>query len=187
MLLLRRADLVATRGTAWVSRAIRVCTRSRGEPPTVVNHVGIITVAGPLNSAQLTEAIAHVVERGLFDAYHGRDQVAVFRCKALTDIERDVAAEKARSYIGRDYGYVKIAAHLFDYGLSRLFHRDTYLARRLARMDKSPMCSWLDEHAFAVVRRFFGVPFGTAEPDDLWDYVTAHPDEWECVLPLSQL
>ena len=39
-------DIFFTRGTGWLSGAIRKLTRSRGEPPTIANHVGLIGYPG---------------------------------------------------------------------------------------------------------------------------------------------
>lgn len=50
-------DVFMTRGQGFVSRAIRIFTRTIGEKRTRVNHVGIIVSAGILKTSKEVEAL----------------------------------------------------------------------------------------------------------------------------------
>ena len=108
--------------------------------------------------------------------------VAVFRPTDLNDEEKARIVAKANGYVGRRYGWVKIATHLLDWGL-----KGAYVFRRLTADDDYPICSWVVAHAYLTADRTFGVPAGAANPDDIWDYVVAHPDEFIQVRDLVPL
>ena len=184
---LKPADIVLTRGRGLVSRLIRLCTRRIGESRTKVNHVGVVVQRGLLRDAVIVEALSRVVEHRLAEQYgDGRSDVAVYRCRPLTELQRLAVAEAARDYVGRRYGYLKIALHSLDWLL-----QGAYVFRRLGRMDRYPICSWLVAHVYARVylpeRQSFGVKPGAATPDDIWDHISSCPNEWECVRPLRPL
>jgi len=80
------------------------------------------------------------------------------------------------------YDTLKLAAHLLDWLLLGV-----YLFRRLADNGDYPICSWLVAHAFGEAGKNFGVERGAAEPDDIWDFVTAKTDKYECLHPLARL
>jgi len=62
-----------------------------------------------------------------------------------------------------------------------------YVIRRLGDINDYPICSWLVAQAFAKAGETFGVPPGAADPDDIWDYVTAHRQKYEMLHPLAPL
>jgi hypothetical protein len=176
-------DIFLTRGSGFLGRAIRFFTRHVGESRTRVNHVGLIVVGGSLREAVAVEALRTVARHRLVDEYGGtRDEVAVYRPRRLSrrELERVVAA--AEGYVGRRYGYGKIVLHALDWAL-----QGAYVFRRLGRMDRYPICSWLVAHAYGAAGVHFGVAPGAATPDDIWDHVRAHPDEFECVRALARL
>lgn len=181
-MILRPGDTVLTRGKSWVSASIRFFTRGIGEPRTKVNHVGIVTEGGPIETALITEAVRKVTKRPLWATYAPQgDSVAIYRRRHLPIEDRRMIARKADSYVGRSYGYLKIAAHVVDY-----FLLGAFVARRLCRMENYPMCAWHWGAAFAAA----GIKIAPVEelsPDHIWDHVNGHPDEWELVRPLEPL
>jgi hypothetical protein len=106
----------------------------------------------------------------------------VFRPLNLTDADLAKVVAKADTYVGRRYGYLKILAHWLDWLL-----QGAYVFRRLARQDRYPICSWVVAHAFAAAGKHFGVEPGAATPDDIWDFVTGHPDRYREVVALARL
>ena len=176
-------DIVLTRGRGRLSRAIRFFTRRIGESRTKVNHVGIVSGYGPLREAMVVEALhtvrLHTLPRRYGD---GRSDVAVYRAADLTRPETVAIAAVARSYVGRRYGYLKIVLHLCDWLL-----QGAYVFRRLGRMNRYPICSWLVAHCYAKVGRNFGVKPGAASPDDIWDWVTDPNRGYACVRDLKLL
>ena len=176
-------DVVLTRSGGIVGWAIRTFTRHFGESRTEATHCAVVVVGGGLYNAVIVEALSTVRKHALRDRYvGGRHYVSVFRPLGLDaeQIRRIVA--KAESYVGRRYGYGKLLAHWADWLL-----QGAYVFRRLASEDRYPICSWVVAHAFAAAGTDFGVDPGAATPDDIWDFVRAHPDRFALVLPLARL
>lgn len=180
---LEPSDIFLTRGDSFVSRAIRFFTRGKGEARTEVNHVGVVVAAGDAGTATIVEALTKVKRRRM-SAYRGSKTtlVAVYRPKNLSTAERQKVARRAARYVGADYGYVKLVAHFLDWCLG-----GAYVFRRIASMDRYPICSWVVAYSFEEVGENFGVPAWAADPDHIWDWVTAHPGEWVELHPLDTL
>jgi hypothetical protein len=134
-----------------------------------------------VNEVCIVEALNKVVCRDVRDAYRGKT-IAIYRTLTLDIKARYRIAGGMSEYVGRPYGWLKIVAH----GLDKFFG-GVYLFRRLAGMDKYPICSWPVAHVWAREGLYFGVKPGAADPDDIWDYVTTHPEQYECIKPLSKL
>ena len=62
-----------------------------------------------------------------------------------------------------------------------------YVFRRLGRMDRYPICSWLVAHSYKAAGLHFGVAPGAATPDDIWDFVTTRTDRFQEIRPLGPL
>lgn len=182
-LILLPADIFCTRGSGLVSRLIRLGSRTIGESRTRVNHVGIVVKEGTVMGASVVEALSTVQLHTLWSQYaESGDEVAVFRPRALLSSEKIRIATRALSYEGRQYGWLKIAAHAIDYCLL-----GAYAARRITCSDRYPICSWVVEHAYATAGLDFGVPLGSTQPDDIWDYCMGRRDEFDLVRPLRRL
>jgi hypothetical protein len=180
---LQPGDILFTRGHSFVSRAIRFFTRHAGESRTKVNHVGLVVEGGTLQTAVVVEALREVQRHRIVEQYGGEEhEVSLYRSVRLTpgDMKRVVA--KAESYVGRRYGYGKIALHALDWAL-----QGAYVFRRLGRMDDYPICSWLVAQAYGEVGLHFGCAAGAASPDDIWDYVTTYPAEFARVQELVRV
>jgi cell wall-associated NlpC family hydrolase len=193
-------DIFFTQSQTWLGRAIRFFSRSGGESRTMVNHVGIIVRPGwslrtsgslvltaedidrvELYSSIAVEALQSVQKHSIQDEYAAKNnKIAVFRAKHLSAEEKDQIVRKAESYVGRKYGYLKIATHLADWFLGGRF-----IFRRLTQSDNYPICSWLVAHAYKDCNIHFGVEAGAATPDDMWDFCQASPDKFECIRELK--
>jgi hypothetical protein len=179
---IQRGDVFLTRGTSFMSRAIRFFTRSIGESRTKVNHVGLIASGGSQREAVGIEALTTVKRHGLRRYIGKKTCVAIYRPKGLTEADINSVVVKAHSYVGMDYGYLKIGAHMIDWVL-----QGAYVARRLVRSDQYPICSWLVAYAYHEVGMDFGVDPGAASPDDIWDHIQRNPEQYELVHPLLPL
>jgi len=182
---LEPADIFFTRGKGFISKAIRFFTRSFGEKRTMVNHVGLVVEGGPIAEAVVVEALTKVKRHRLFYQYRGgsgKTEVAVYRPTNLSADEIALIVDKAASYEGRKYGFLKIATHLADWVLL-----GAYVFRRLTQDDNYPICSWLVAHAYGAAGKHFGVDAGAASPDDIWDFVRKNPDKYVEVRALSPL
>ena len=191
------ADVVLTRSNTLLGKTIRFAERRPGDP-AVYNHVGIVTQSGivapgavesPLTPrAEMTEALWRV-RRGLVWDFYGppagdkRPEVAVYRPYVLDSSTRSRIAARAEEFVGEKYGYWKLGAHLADSALSAVvpFVKDVRLFRRLLFWDGRPICSFLVAEAFASQGLDFGVPSGTASPDDIEDFCRSHDDRYRLI------
>lgn len=177
-------DIFFTRGTGFISKIIRLFSRSLGERRTCVNHVGIIVAAGTVKSCQVVEALYLVRRHSLWKQYGPPrpDRVAVYRPISLNPEEIKAIVNEANDQVGRKYGYLKLLTHFLDW-----FLQGVYVFRRLTQNGKYPICSWLVAHAYSKVNIHFNVAPGAAQPDDIWDYVISHPKKFKPVFPLGYL
>lgn len=176
-------DIFLSRGNAPHKKIIRLGERTIGEKPSRVNHTGMIVMQSIAMWAHCVEALVTVQEHPIWDAYHGtRDDVAVYRCKDLTDEQRKDLARYARSYKGRKYGWLKIGTHFLDWCVG-----GAYFFRRLTNSDKYPICSWVVAQSYSKLGLNFGCDPGAANPDDIDDYVLSHPEKYEEIIPLGRL
>jgi cell wall-associated NlpC family hydrolase len=175
-------DIVCTRGTSWISRAIRWASRSFGERKTVVNHVGLIVSAGDFVDATIAEARWRYLVHNFFRAYSGTgQQVAIFRPKHIAYTRRADIADRARSFKHQKYGWLKIALHAADKLLN-----GAYFFRRLSFVPNRPICSYAVARAYADYGYSFGVTPYQAQPDDIWDYC-ANSDNYELIFDLQEI
>jgi len=169
-------DLILCHGGGLLQRGIRWAERAPGETSSWANHV-----AGFTSPGMVTEALYRVVCRSFADFAASGADYQVWRCLGLTDAQREAVAAVALGYVGREYGYGKILAHLGDALLSRLAGRNVFLARRICGMDRYPICSWVWAMAYAkALGLTFGLPASEADPDDMHDYVSSSP-AWRLV------
>jgi hypothetical protein len=183
VVLLQPGDVMLTRSRGIVGWAIRTFTRRFGESRTKATHTGIVVESGPIQTAVIVEALSMVRRHRLWDRYAGgTSEVAVFRPLNLSEEQIRAVVLKAESYVGRRYGYLKLIAHWADWLL-----QGAYVFRRLTTQDDYPICSWVVAYAFAEVGKHFDVEPGAASPDDIWDFVTTHPEYYAEVLPLGLL
>lgn len=186
---LKAGDIVLVRGNGLGSLLIRVFTRHIGEPRTKVNHVALVTRAGFIFrdhnfEAEITEASSRVRTLPISVAYGPprRDMIAVYRPTNLPLELIDVITAAALEHVGQRYGYRRIAAHALD----RLC-LGAYFFRWLIPDNKYPICSWLVAHAYGHAGLGFGVPVGTATPDDIWDFVEQVNGPYDCIWPLGRM
>ena len=184
-ILLKKGDVFLTRGDGFISRAIRFFTREIGEKRTKVNHVGLVVLGGNLKNAIVVEALTRVKRHKLWSQYGPpkKDLVAVYRAINLTQEEVDKIVAEAESQVGKNFGYLKLVAHLMDWLLL-----GAYMFRRMVPDGKYPICSWLVAHSFSKAGKHFGVEPGAATPDDIWDFVEERkPSKYEQIRPLKLL
>jgi hypothetical protein len=185
-LILAPADIFLTRSSSLLGRAIRTCTTDylRGEKRSKVNHVGLVVSYGSIYTANVVEALIGVKKHTLAEEYGSpsKDDVAVFRPACLSDERKATVAEKAKSYVGRSYGWVKLATHFLDWSLGGV-----YLFRRMNHSDRYPICSWIVAYAYKEIGIEFGVDPKQADPDHIWDYCMKSPGMFSLVRPLRRL
>ena len=181
---LEPADIFMTRSQGIGSWLIRFFTRTGGESESQVSHVGIVVEGGPLEKAAIVESRGRTRRRLFFRRYGMKRKydVAIFRPLHLAPEKRAIIVRAALDYVGKEYSYFKILLHLLDWML-----QGAYIFRRLGGINDYPICSWLVAHAFAKAGETFGVEPDAADPDDIWDFINAHPEKYRILRPLSPL
>ena len=159
---------------------VRWAQTAPGEEHTFMGHV-----FGFVDDEHTLEALWRVVVKPWANR---TGPCEVWRNRKLDDSERKAAAAKARTYEGKKYGWWKIGAHFFDWGLAwalyglTLGHRkgELYAVRRLLSIDSRPICPWPWTSAYRSIGVYMGVPEGAGTPDELHDWFRQSPD-WQCV------
>jgi hypothetical protein len=176
-------DIFFTHGNGIISKIIRFGERHPGDWISLVNHTGIVVEQGTIGSADIIEALVKVRKHTLWSQYHDRsDKVAIFRPLNLSNEHKSIIVNKALDYEGRTYGYLKIGTHTLDY-----FTGGRYIFRRLTNSDRYPICSWVVAQSYSKVGLTFGCSPGQANPDDIWDYCTGHPEKYQKVFDLQNI
>jgi hypothetical protein len=173
--LLLPCDIVLARHRgAFLSSAIRMF--EGWQNPTnnaiIASHSGLITRPGIELEAEITEALTKVREHTLAEAGYGSDpkiDICVFRPINITDAQKHRIVASALSFVGDTYGYAKILAQLGDSLIG-----GGYFFRRLCRIDKFPICSYVVGKAFADEGLDFGVSYHAVTPDDIWTFILAN-------------
>jgi len=181
---LTTGDIFLTRGNGIVSKGIRFFSRSVGEPRAPINHVGLVIEPGTVEKCIIIETL-HTVKRHRMWYQYGPTssaEVAVYRPKNLTFYHLFHILHYAEKQVGKNYGYVKIAAHFLDY-----FLFGAYAFRRITFNDNYPICSWLVANAYAKAGKDFNVKTGQAQPDDIWNFVNERTDKYDCIFPLQKI
>ncbi len=172
-------DIFASRGSSWVSKAVRFLSRHIGEGRTIVSHVGIVVAGGTLDTAVVVQAAWKTKLMVLSEL---KSPMAVFRPINLTDDEIKTVVAAAIAYEGRQYSIMKLATHAADWLLGGL-----YVFRRLTQMDRYPICSWIVAKSFAKIGKDFGVEPGQAQPDDIYDFAMEEHEKYDLVYDSLEL
>ena len=170
--MLKKGDVVFTRGNGWLQRLIRWGETSPGESRTLVNHALLVVSDGPAPDVRIVEAEAKV-QAGRFGALHAGDWFTAYRAKDMDAADADAICAAALAHVGESYGWGQLFLQLID---SKVLG-GAYGARRLAHVDPKEICSRLVATAYAVRGFHFDLDDGAAEdPDSMLDYCVAHPE-----------
>lgn len=153
---MRPGDIVIVHGRGLFSRLIR-----RFSSPA--ERVTATHVALAVSPVAVVEALPEGVVIRPYSSGH------VWSAVNLSPLERQRIAACALEYVGRPYGWGKIALHAL--GLEQF-----------AAMDGFPICSWVVAAAYAREGYTFGVDHRRATPDDIEDFVRGRPDKFRRVL-----
>lgn len=169
---LRPGDIILVSGKGWMSKAICKLTRSPGEAPTTISHVGIA-----VDNWDLVEALTTGVQRRSFLSSYKEGQAQVYRPLNIPREDRLRMARAARAYVGDCYGWGKIIMQTLDglLGGARVF-------RRLCFVNNFPICSYLVAQVYGGQGYSFGVASEYTTPDDIADFVQSNPNKYRRVL-----
>lgn len=169
MIKLHPGDIIFVQGSGWLSNTIRKLTRSPGEKPTWVSHCAIA-----IDQENIVEALQEgVVVRKM---PYADERVRIYRSRNIPPSALIRIAVRAHGYVGKPYGWIKIAAHALDGFLGGL-----RVFRRLIFMSGWPICSYVVAEAYASEGYDFGIDYREATPDDLMDYCKSHLTKYKLV------
>ncbi len=176
-------DVILTRGSGKLARFIRWGEREPGEPASWANHFGTFSSCGPIRAATAIESLWRTVEHPWWEA-HQDDEVSVYRYRDFDEADRALFVAAMREFVGRRYGWWKLAANLVDNKL--LGGRVVF--RRLQVIKNRPICSYSGGLALEAAGVRFDdhegrpIPGKALQPDDADDSIARHPELWETIV-----
>ena len=186
-------DVISTRSPDGVLPwGIRWSTQTRGEKPSVYHHSALISragkhgLAGEWELSWMMEAQAKFQEIPVTD---GLRQWGRFRIDRYRRLNLPLAHETIRRHrhrIGDAYPKLKLGLMLADRIRAKVFRGARAKWTLLGELDPRVVCSAWDATAFLPQGVNFGKPTPHAvDPDDIVDWIDAHPEDWESVVPLT--
>ena len=180
MIVGEKGDLVFTASNTALGAGIRWAETIRGEEPTEVNHVGMVSRRGIIlpcaqpmrwekgDYAHVIESLWRTIEQPWFPNQKPGNEIRIWRYMPITDFQAEIAVQRARKFVGAKYGWWKLFAHLIDNKVLG----GKYATRRLLHVDSRPICSYSTASGFAVAGIKTGrIPARAQSPDSIWDYV----------------
>jgi len=173
----------------WYGVFSRWLMRTRGEGPTYAVHTAQFLDPGRYLELEIVGKIrvtsAILTKRFALDTWQRRG-FEVWRCRALTKEQRAALTRQALTYVGASFGWAKFVTHLLDGVITKLAGREVLFFRRLNHDQRYPICSWITAFSYDHALHYqFGVPPECADPDQIADWVSGHPEEWVRVYRLD--
>lgn len=171
------------------SRVGRWLMRDKGEGPTYSVHT-----AQFLDAHRVLEMDFVANVKSVEDVVHKRYKLdmwkrrgfEVWRCWTLTEEQRVALTGQAMRYLNVKFGMARFSAHLLDDLIGKLLRREFFFFRHIDPEDRRPVCSGITASVYDRALHYrFGVDPECADPDDIYDWVTTHPDDWVLVFRLE--
>lgn len=189
-------DVISTRSThGALPWAIRWSTQAWGEKPSVFHHSALVSWAGKFGMAGEWELSRMMEAQRVFQEIPVTDGLrrwGSFRIDRYKRLDLPLAMETVRRHkhrIGQAYPKWKLGLMFAD----RLRAKVPLVGRFaraqwawLGELDPRVVCSAWDATAFLPQGENFGKPTPhDVDPDDIVDWIDAHPEDWESVVPLT--
>jgi hypothetical protein len=163
--------------------------RDRGEAPTYAVHTAHFVDPGRVLEMDFVARIKSFDDvlnnRYMLDLWRRRG-FEVWRCATLTDQQRQALTRQSLAYLNVKFGMAKLGAHLLDDLIGKLAGREFFLFRHIDPQGRRPVCSGITASVYDRALHYrFGVHPECADPDDIYDWVTAHASEWVRVYRLE--
>lgn len=164
--------------------------RNKGEAPTYCVHTAHFLSSRRVLEMDFVARIKRVEDvlnrRYTFDKRKRRG-FEVWRCTTLTERERSALTCQSLAYLDVKFGMVRFLAQLCDDLIGKVVGREFFFFRRMDPQDRHPVCSGITASVYDRALHYrFGVDPECADPDDIHDWVTSHPDEWVRVFRLQE-
>ena len=184
-------DIISFAGSRdWYGILSRWLERSPGEGPTYSVHTAQFLDAGSYLELDIVGKIRSTPEilkkHQAHDTWHRRG-FEVWRCRTLTEEQREALTSQALAYLGERFGMAKFVTHLLDGLITKVARKQIFFFRRLNHNQRYPICSWITAFSYdRAIGYRFGVPPECADPDQIDDWVSSHPHEWVRVFRLEE-
>jgi hypothetical protein len=177
---LENADLICVQGASWYSKTLLKFQQIKGEEKTIFSHIaGVIDPAKKM----ILEAMPKGVIVNPLDVYVGSGaKVAIYRHRYMHYSTRARIVNYALQDKGKKYGWLKFIPHAID---NKFFGGHSVF--RLLNNNKYRDCSEVWAVAYSKAGYNFGCEAGSAQPDDIGDFVCAENSEFECIMPLQEI
>jgi len=163
--------------------------RTSGEGPTYAVHTAQFLDAGRYLEMEMVTRIRatnDILKKHQVHDLWERRGFEVWRCRWLSAGQREAVSCEALHYLGAKFGMAKFLTHLLDGLLVKVIGREIFFFRRLNHDQRYPICSWITAFSYDRALHYrFGVPPECADPDEIGDWLNAHPSEWERVFRLD--
>ncbi len=185
------ADVVLFAGRRdYYGRLSRWIMRTSGEGPTYAVHTAQFIDAGSyleLDMVGKIRATPEILKKRQSHDLWQRRGLEVWRCRTLTPEQREAVTQQALTYVGAKFGMAKFFTHLLDGLVNKATGKEVFFFRRLNHDQRYPICSWITAFSYDRALHYrFGVEPECADPDEIDDWVSGHPDEWVRVFRLEE-
>ncbi len=173
MKLLPADIIITTDKKSWFSKAILAVLNFFQKDEVKYQHVMMA-----VNDEICIEALNKITFNISRDRMKDFKRFKIIRHKDITDEQRQDIVNRAKTLIGLDYGYIRLALQLFDQAF-----QTNYFTRRI----KDPtyqICSSLVAWSYDVETgiRFGGINWAAVEPDDIDDESLRHNSSFKTIL-----
>jgi hypothetical protein len=165
-------DILAVRGTGWLSDGIARAEYGANEPQRSATHVGLFISGSP--EPIVVEALSRVRTNPLSVSLAGAQKAFVLHDLTLTDAQRLTIVNKALTFSGKDYGYLDIAAQWLDGTFSTHF----WTGAMSGMLKHWPICSYVVGAAYHEIGLDFGVDSASVRPSDILTFAETHPKRY---------
>lgn len=172
---LQCGDIGFSRGAGTFGKIIRWATAGK------VNHTIGITCELAGNDYNITEALSRVVERSIYN-YEGKGkELVIFRNRGLFLNEQKRLVSSVRKKIGIFYSPFRIVTQFIDKMIGKVIRRDVDLFDRLVTFPWTTICSTLWAEAYQSIGISFGEDGESADPEEMFDWCSTHPELWKMI------
>lgn len=167
--MIQPGDILAVRGSGWLSTGILSAEYGPNIPATGVSHVGIFVAGDPVPI--VIEALNQVMTNPLAVSVAGAAAAFVLHDDSLTIAQRSAIVAVACTFSGKNYGYIDLLAQGLD-AITNVLWFTNNLGGYLRHY---PICSFVAAQAYDAVGLHFGIPDASIKPSDIMNFAQANP------------
>jgi hypothetical protein len=164
---MKPGDIIFTYSGGIFSNLIRWITK-RANNDVIMTHAAIAINANYFVETDITARISSI------ESLEKNRYYEIWSCQDLSDLEREIIVEKAKTYIDRIYSIPKILSHALDAIFGKITSRNIFFFRKIADSDKYIICSWIVSCVYTKVGFNFTEPYYIATPDNIHDFIKTY-------------